>query len=360
MKAMAPLLPLAALLALPVPLAAVRLKVQEPEAECPEESACPEIQSAALRTVASEAASLPGMVTMSRSEGAFGSEDINDGNDHEEHVFPPANVSLPHMAHPTMFVAVFSAPRTEARRHAARWAWHSAKRMTVKFVMCSDPPDPVALAENKKYQDIAFIDCEEGYKDGKLTKKLVATMKYYREQWGKVPYFFKTDDDTFVQSRELLRILLEANSSHVYAGLFYHKKNVPMRNPSSKWYQPEDVYPEKYYPPCCAGGPGYALSQALVDAIFNASLPERYPLTNEDKAAGVWVRKAEEAGVPVSRVEVYGTDGYRLNKCEAFRDVSWNRYDLILQHKVKPKELQCMGRDWKGHDGLAQCFCLFG
>lgn len=335
-------------------VAAVRLRQPGFIDECPDGSACPEMQSSMLSAKALKAHFAADPLAMVRHSEA------SDEHEDWEMEVEPANVSLPNFRNPDMFVAVFSAKFKEARRHAARWAWHGAKRTTVKFIMCSYPPDPIAQQENKKYNDIAFIDCEEGYKHGILTKKLVATLLHYRKAYAQVPFFFKTDDDTFVRSGELLSAMKGANNPYVYGGLFYFHHNVPNRNPKSKWYQPPDVYPEKYYPASCAGGPGYVLSQALVDVIFNNSLPERYPLTNEDKAVGVWVNKAEEqTGLYVAKVRVAGTDGYRLNKCETFVNRTWSEYDLVLHHKVHPKELVCMGRAWQPSDRISQCFKCF-
>jgi len=257
-----------------------------------------------------------------------------------------------------MFIAVFSAPGKEPRRHAARWAWHAAKRATVRFVMCNAPPDAAAQQESEQYKDILFVDCEEGYREGRLTKKLLATLKVFRQKYRKVPFFFKTDDDTFVQVRELLQAVQVPSNPYVYAGVFYTHHCKPNRHPSSKWYEPLDVYPDKYYPTNAAGGPGYAISQALLDVIYNHSIPEKWPLYNEDKAVGVWVKKAEEAtGIWVAKVKTGGTDGYTVNKCKTFGNKTWRKYDLILQHKMHPQELACMGREWKPNDSLEQCFC---
>jgi len=122
-----------------------------------------------------------------------------------------------------MFVAVMTERATSVLdRNAIREMWHSVAggtgQICYRFIVCKaeDDHQQSLVAEQKAYGDVLFLDCEEGYAHGLLTKKVIAAMVSYRTvslaREGVIPLavseahawcldrelFMKVDDDTFV------------------------------------------------------------------------------------------------------------------------------------------------------------------
>merc|ERR1719293_653370 len=129
--------------------------------------------------------------------------------------------------------------------------------ITAGFAVCTTnaDEDPLVAAnlsqEEKEYGDVFFLECEEGYKNGLLTQKVVASMRLFLES-GQHALFMKVDDDTFFSAGRMCDIL----SSHFqaypqalsYVGVYAEKGetfgelNPPCRDPSSQWYEPQDKF----------------------------------------------------------------------------------------------------------------------
>merc|ERR1740129_803597 len=107
--------------------------------------------------------------------------------------------------------------------------------------------------EYAKHEDIMFLQCEEGYAGGLLTKKLIASMQEFLARFPRTPFFFKTDDDTFPVLPQIVSRVRQFNG-RIIAGVL-NTGGHPHRDPRDHWYEPYDVWPESVYPPGPAGGP---------------------------------------------------------------------------------------------------------
>mmetsp|Transcript_6809 Transcript_6809/g.18860 ORF Transcript_6809/g.18860 Transcript_6809/m.18860 type:complete len:398 (-) Transcript_6809:114-1307(-) len=350
---------------------------------CPPGSMCPSFDSASLRLKRATEQDQKSLSLASRT-----------GTNRR---MPPAQASLPRMEAPAVFVNIFTSPELEDRRHGARNGWRFARGASAWFVLCSridittarekhgkqqemqeetqselSPEDlsymqdvqakfEAAQEEARVYGDILFLDCTEGYSNGRLTMKLEAAMRYYLKATAGVPFFMKTDDDTFVKFNALLPVLQRERSENLLVGLIQRIAGPVVRNPAKKWYEPRSAWPEeKYLSPTISGGPGYVVSRPLVEKIIQNDLPRKYLLWNEDKALSVWIIKLEDAH-SIKRVNVHGTDGYTfdlLARCLTFMNSQWSEYDLILHHNLPPETVACLGRQWFPNAKLGQCFCI--
>jgi hypothetical protein len=241
-----------------------------------------------------------------------------------------------------MFAAVISAPNNSKNRQAVRDYWKFPDGVAGKFVLCSDPPDQRLVDENQKFKDIMLVNCSEGYREGKLTKKVYAAMEAYLRDYGDTKFLYKGDDDTLPNLRAVLENVRE-KGDYVYGGVMYTKISTPNTDPASPWYEP--VFRGEY-PASASGGAGYVLSNALVNRFVRVdpSTTLSNMLWNEDKAIGLWVHLANqtfnEKGQTIAKVAITGTDGYRVCKKKDYLRIDY--WDLVLKHHLNPEMMSCV------------------
>jgi len=268
---------------------------------------------------------------------------------------------------PEMFVAIFSYPAHNMTRQAVRNAWVFPSSVVAKFVICdNDHSNGTLLAENAKHEDILWVRCEEGYSEGRLTRKLVATMATYLEHYH-TPFFFKVDDDS-MPNLDMITHVLHGRGDYVYAGMLYSNATAknpavmqPIRDPTNKWYEPVEIWPDSTYPEAASGGAGYALSRALVNhfIIADPQTTKKYMLWNEDRAVGVWVDRAIKNGLNVSYVNLNGTDGnqgYHCGRLGRYGKIS-NFLSFCVKQNLSPEEMMCLADPSNSERKMNYCFC---
>lgn len=262
---------------------------------------------------------------------------------------------------PSMFVAVVSKPdNVELRSHIREmWLEASADWGVVKprFVMCGHAAS-VSRALQHEIQlhgDVILMGCEEGYRNGILTKKVAKAMRTYLAHFRDFELFMKTDDDTFISTRRLCG-MLQWRRDHgkslynIYAGVFAEGPNetiltnhTPDRDPQSAWYEPPEVFPDEVYPASAKGGPGYILSKMVVEGIINKGIADRFTLNNEDKAVGVWVDKlVKNFHIDVDLLNIPGTDGYEEHAGHIIVNGTYKQYPHLLHHHITGPTIACL------------------
>jgi len=238
-------------------------------------------------------------------------------------------------------------------------------RICVRHVFCNAADDLQSglHAEAALNTDMLFLDCQEGYGQGMLTRKLIATMQMFLNNSQDLcinrPLFFKTDDDTFVAGlrfRQFLQTAWDKHGQSMYAGVSVANTRV-IRDMSNPWYEPLEVFGATYYPPTMRGGPGYILGRSTIEHFFAHRFVDAV-LWNEDRAVGVWVDKARKSGLPIAEVEVPGSNGYWWDH-DNVRSGSWLSYPYILHHKVSEYGMACLlSIDIRGNgaDFIDSCF----
>jgi hypothetical protein len=280
---------------------------------------------------------------------------------------------------PSILVAVFSTPRRLEQRKAVRDAWRTPENVQVLFVMCDADPQVATMlrAEETIYSDIMWLPgCAESFStpvaDEATQKVSAALAMYVRDYSNSTPWFFKTDDDTYVRFAELLAILnAEDPATPVYAGHMLDGpfQNIPDRDPKSEWFEPVDTYPGETYPLTAAGGTGYAFSASLARRIVDSNIAAKNSLWNEDRAAAVWVKQVVDSGTTVKYLNVGGTDGYGsqglgLEKAwcppEAldWRLVS-KEWKIVLFHNLGPSGMRCFSEIEARNEPAARVDCCY-
>jgi len=282
---------------------------------------------------------------------------------------------------PSMFVVIMSRRGALERRSLLRQTWGDNSEdwgdMKTVFGLCKQPAldnhEPENFPDNlqkevETHDDILMMDCTEGYKNGRLTRKAILAMQSYLK-YPNYELFMKTDDDTFVSMSRLCGYLSKQPQKldrfqNSYMGVFFEEgehpweSKKPCRDPGSAWYEPEDRFSETMYPPSAKGGPGYILSRQMVAEMINAGIAEKYVLNNEDKAVGVWVEELKRTGMAVESINLPGTDGYEQFHKNIRKTGNWNWYPYVLHHHLEPKEINCLRKQELEDDNadVAPCF----
>lgn len=123
------------------------------------------------------------------------------------------------------------------------------------------------LQESKEHGDLiqsSFLDC---YKN--LTIKTMVMLEWLDSYCSNASYAMKIDSDIFLNLPNLVNMLSNSPKTNYMTGQV-ERDAVVHRNPNSKWYIPEDLYPYSVYPRY-ALGLGYVLSLDLPKKLVAAS-----------------------------------------------------------------------------------------
>ncbi|TKS70329.1 Beta-1,3-galactosyltransferase 2 [Collichthys lucidus] len=179
---------------------------------------------------------------------------------------------------PFLVLIVPVAPNNRADRDIIRNTWGGEspvldKVVKVFFLLGLRTGDGVAelqeklLQESKEHRDLIqsdFLDC---YKN--LTIKTMVMMEWLDKYCSQAAYAMKIDSDMFLNLPNLISMLSNTPKTNYLTGLVEGAANV-RRDQGSKWYLPQEVYPNSRYPPY-ALGLGYVLSLDLPKKLVEAS-----------------------------------------------------------------------------------------
>jgi len=275
---------------------------------------------------------------------------------------------------PSMFVAVFTTRSTPTeKRNAIRALWQEVDGGTgnicARFVVCDNVDNFQAslLAEHTVNGDILFLSCQEGYAQGLLTKKVIASMRAFatapnvHDACLNRPLFMKVDDDTFVAGHRFRQGLSAAAGMYgelVYAGVDLPSQP-PTRNPQSHWYEPYNTWPHENYPPAMYGGPGYILGRSMINQIIDEGIADSNVLWNEDRAVGVWVNALQQRGVFVNWIRIPGSNGFAWD--QPIKSGPWGQYPYVMHHHLSKECIACLIQVDRANNAYAEtagCFAL--
>lgn len=251
-------------------------------------------------------------------------------------------------------------------------------KLTAKFALCSPPEDEVKhlganlTEEHSQFNDTMFMECEEGYLNGTLTSKVLASMESYMKHYSEYDLYMKTDDDTFILPGKLCamfnyRVSQGKNNTNMYMGVFAEDGetmdhgNPPDRDPQSQFYEPYSKFSKEgppwtldhsdhLYPVSAKGGPGYILPRELVAPIVNQGIAAANICNNEDKSVAIWVDKLRRAGTPVELVNLPGTDGYEEWHDNLVETGKLKDYPYVVHHHLNGETIGCLQEIAKARD----------
>merc|ERR1740138_1210924 len=135
------------------------------------------------------------------------------------------------------------------------------------------------------------MDCEEGYLNGILTRKVAESMRLYLENFHYLDLYMKIDDDAFISTNKLCDMMNRKhqnglNLHQAYYGVFFEgnekmtQKHPVIRDEESAWFEPYEKYASEFYPIAAKGGPGYILPRAAIKEIINGGIDKKFELNN--------------------------------------------------------------------------------
>ncbi|XP_072178071.1 uncharacterized protein [Diadema setosum] len=198
-----------------------------------------------------------------------------------------------------LLVLVSTPPDHSEARVAIRETWCKDKRVlgeTVRcvFVMGSlyEESDDLKLRlqqEELRYGDIIQANFTESFRN--LTLKVILGLKWITENCQHAKYFYKGDDDMFVNFVNIITYIKSLRSKGMAKKEFFlgslmfssvhYSPNVPEHDYYERYHVSDELYYGAFYPPYCSGG-GYVMSTDTVPNMYRESM--RTPIINVDDA----------------------------------------------------------------------------
>ncbi|XP_047446820.1 beta-1,3-galactosyltransferase 2-like [Mugil cephalus] len=244
---------------------------------------------------------------------------------------------------PFLVFMVPVSPQQFAAREAIRktWGTSSPDTLTLFFAGAGQGLQQELEEESGQYADIIQMNFVDSYQN--LTIKTMMMMSWLATHCPKASYGMKVDSDIFVNVFYLIKRLRSSPRLNFITGSVI-RDGRPRRNPNSKWYLSEELYPEDSFPPYVSGA-GYVFSTDLAGRISWASrFVQVIPL--EDIYVGLCLRV----------LDIEPVYSYSLLPLRNLFEVQKLKYDrctfarLIIVNRFKPSELVHAWQDFsKGH-----------
>ena len=170
---------------------------------------------------------------------------------------------------PFLVFMVPVSPQEAAARDAVRKTWGSPGRetLTLFYVGLSSRGQEALEEESQLHADIIQMNFVDNYQN--LTIKTMMMMKWLAAFCPSASYAMKVDADIFVNVYYLIERLRSSPRQSFITGSVI-RDGSPRRDPSSKWYLSEGLYPEDSFPPYVSGA-GYVFSTDMAGRISWAS-----------------------------------------------------------------------------------------
>lgn len=177
-----------------------------------------------------------------------------------------------------LFLFVVSAPGNQNRRLAVRQTWGSfghRRDTAIAFVLgeTQNTTERNLLSkENVLYGDLIMGRNQDAYEN--LTLISINILEWSIRYCSKAKFIFKTDDDMFVNVRNLLEVVEEyRNTERTIIGHLAHKWS-PERN-LGKYGVSVSLYPNDTWPDFITGQ-AYLISRDLIAEMFESALQQVY------------------------------------------------------------------------------------
>jgi Galactosyltransferase len=168
-------------------------------------------------------------------------------------VFVPNNISA---IYQRQFIACFviSAPKNRISRNAIRQTW--GKLIKPIFLIGQNDKETMfsVTHEARTFDDIIIEDFVDSYVN--LTIKTAFAMKNFLTHFKDSKYFFKIDDDVFLNVESLNEMLKYVPKDALIGKAEFNSK--PIKDKNNKWYVPKFLFEDECFPPYLHG-PSYMI-----------------------------------------------------------------------------------------------------
>ncbi|CAL8270412.1 beta-1,3-galactosyltransferase 2-like [Gadus morhua] len=200
---------------------------------------------------------------------------------------------------PFLVLVVPVAPSNRKARDAIRKTWGTETLVQGELIQTvfllglpsrgniTEQQEHVSM-ENLQYHDLIQSDFIDSYNN--LTIKTMVIMDWLATQCPKVSYAMKIDSDMFLNVENLVSMLKSPGiPKELYlTGMLMWNRPV-IRDRSSKWYVPKEMYPDPHYPTYTLGM-GYLFSIDLTSTFVEVSKSIE-PFNIEDAYIGMCMKK---------------------------------------------------------------------
>ncbi|XP_028907343.1 UDP-GalNAc:beta-1,3-N-acetylgalactosaminyltransferase 1 [Ornithorhynchus anatinus] len=195
---------------------------------------------------------------------------------------------------PFLVILVTSRPSEVGARQAVRATWgekrswwgHEVLTFFLVGQQAQREDNMLTLSledESILYGDIIGQDFVDTYEN--LTLKTILAFRWVTEFCPNAKYIMKTDSDVFINTGNLVKFLLNTNSSENFFTGYPLINNFSYRGFYQKTYISYEEYPFKVFPPYCSGM-GYVLSADLAPRIYEM-MGHVKPIKFEDAYVGI-------------------------------------------------------------------------
>jgi len=200
--------------------------------------------------------------------------------------------------HPLLLIAVLSIPEAFSRRQAIRDTWAQKSELEandVKLVFIlgrakKNATQDLVRREGRQQGDIIQEDFVESFRN--LTLKSIMGVKWAAYFCPGAKYFLKTDDDMFINLKQMVLYLGTLRGYRLAAGTCGSGGKV-IRNERSKYFVPFAQYQQEKWPTYCSGT-GYILSGDLLREVYITSLQTPYLYMEDVYVTGLCLKKLKD------------------------------------------------------------------
>ena len=133
----------------------------------------------------------------------------------------------------------------------------------------SSPLQINVTKESEIHGDILQEDFIDSYAN--LTVKSLMLLKWFSQScYNQVPYVLKTDDDVYINLKNLHRVASLNKKNKLLLGTLICGAT-PIRDPYNKWFAPKYMYAKKRYPNYLSGT-AYLMSKSVASLLYQNSV----------------------------------------------------------------------------------------
>ncbi|KAM9792281.1 beta-1,3-galactosyltransferase 1-like [Neosynchiropus ocellatus] len=226
---------------------------------------------------------------------------------------------------PFLVMMVPVAPTNVAARDAIRQTWGKAKQVQGKtvltlFVLGKSHAQEALQQELACHRDLIQSDFVDSYLN--LTIKTMVIMDWLATRCPEAEYAMKVDSDMFININNLvimLKIPTIPKTNYLTGRLMWNRPVI--RSRKSKWYVPEEMYPESSYPTYTLGM-GYVFSNDLPGKLVEICKTIK-PFNIEDAYVGLCMKAL---GLPITAPpdpRQFRDYNFKYNRCQYSKVITY-------------------------------------